>query len=274
MSNTRTLDTTYGNRAVKVAVEGLPEPAARAITEYADTLIRRLNRTRTAAQQRRRAAVRLQIEREHRPLLTLTEAQRLDLARRGELASRSVAAEIYTSYSLGSSVLRLLGRHGSTHFASDVIPLNVGGQPKDGAMTHEVLNAAGEVLARRGFTHARGARWAPYARTGTPHPTHPDTARVPIVPTAAYLSYVERRFGPEPEFSAPDGMPFRRTQRGMWIHTDSSGRTLRLTWSPVLNGDRWRLWDEASAKPRIVGLGQGEHGADEAFANYRTSNGN
>ncbi|MFI6469802.1 hypothetical protein ACIBL5_05990 [Streptomyces sp. NPDC050516] len=202
----------------------------------------------------------------------LTEAQRLDHARRGEFGSRPAAAEIYTSPYLGGTVLRLLSKEHRVASHRDVIRLSIEMCPVHGAMTDGVLDAASKVLALRGFNYAPGAKWAPYARTGTPHPTRPDTTRVAIVPTDAYLAYVQRRFGPEPEFTAPDGMAFKRAHRGMWTRINSRGGMLRLTWSPALDGDIWRLWDETDA-PRIAGRGRGANGFQKAFAEYLAANG-
>ncbi|MGW3202391.1 hypothetical protein ACWDBD_49495 [Streptomyces sp. NPDC001118] len=189
--------------------------------------------TRTTPQQRTAAHQLHQEQGETRPAAQLTEADRLDRARRGELALRPSMVEVYVSPIMHTASLRFTDGEGRTPTESDVTALP--GTGHTSPMAEDLLSAAGDLITKRGFTYARGAYW-------DQDPDEPHRARVAIVPTAAYLAYVERQFGPEPAIPETPGVTFRRMQRGWWQATAPDGRTYALTWSPTLDGDRWRVW--------------------------------
>ncbi|MEU6332839.1 hypothetical protein ABZ851_37180 [Streptomyces sp. NPDC047049] len=189
--------------------------------------------TRTTPQQRTAAHQLHQAQAEARPAAQLTEAERLDRARRGELASRPCMVEVYVSPIMQTASVRFTDAEGRTATASDVISLP--GAGRTSPLADDLLSAAAELIVKRGFRYADGAYWD--LTPGEPH-----RARVAIVPTAAYLAYVERRFGPEPVIPETPGVTFRRTQRGWWEATAPDGRVHALTWSPAVDGDVWRVW--------------------------------
>ncbi|MBV9024919.1 MAG: hypothetical protein JO362_14290 [Streptomycetaceae bacterium] len=170
---------------------------------------------------------------EVRPVVRLTEAERLERARCGELASRPSMVEVYVSPIMHTAAVRFTDEEGRTQVDSDVRSLPGTGHASP--MADDLLCAAGELIMKRGFNYAPGAFWDLV-------PGKSDRARVAIVPTAEYLAYVERRFGPEPIIPDTPGVTFTRTQRGWWQATAPDGRVYALTWTPALDGDGWRVW--------------------------------
>lgn len=171
---------------------------------------------------------------------TTAEERRLDRCRLSEERYRPVAVRVYVSPITGGAALRWLDGEGrDCPNLWDPVPLE--GRHAH-AMRDEVLNAAGLVLAKRGFNYARGAYWEPVTDTGQQDAKRPDTAKVAIVPTHAYLELQARQFGPVPELPDVPGVTFETTQRGQWRATVPDGRTFLLTWRPGLDGDRWTVW--------------------------------
>lgn len=168
------------------------------------------------------------------------EAHRLERCRLSEERYRPVAVRVYVSPITGGAALRWLDGEGrDCPNLWDPVPLE---GCHAHAMRDEVLNAAGLVLAKRGFNYARGAYWEPVTDTGQQDAKRPDTAKVAIVPTHAYLKLQARRFGPVPDLPDVPGVTFETTQRGQWRATVADGRTFLLTWRPSLDGDRWTVW--------------------------------
>ncbi|MFF4534032.1 hypothetical protein ACFY1P_32785 [Streptomyces sp. NPDC001407] len=164
------------------------------------------------------------------PGVKLTEADRLERARRGELSSRPARVELYVSPITGTAGVRFQDAEGRTHSAGDVTSLP--GTRHTSPVSDELTSAALAEIRKRGFQVVRGAYWQ----------HNSDRAHLAIEPTTGYLEYVERRFGPEPVIPQTPGVTFRRAQRGRWIATVSTGETYALTWSPALGGDQWRVW--------------------------------
>ncbi|MET8681981.1 hypothetical protein ABZW18_31495 [Streptomyces sp. NPDC004647] len=189
----------------------------------------------------RHAAHRLAAE--ERPALRMPEERRRQLCRQSEERYRPVAVYVYLSPITGGAALRWLDAE-ERDCANLWDPVPLEGRHAH-AMRDEVLNEAGAVLAKRGFNYARGAYWEPYARRGTVNAVRPEAARVAIVPTRAYLDYQARRFGPLPQLPQVPGVRFKTTQRGQWWATLADGPTFLLTWSPMLDGDRWHVWGGA-----------------------------
>ncbi|MFF1678772.1 hypothetical protein ACFVYG_22365 [Streptomyces sp. NPDC058256] len=216
-----------------------------------------------------------------RPCVTRTTDQRIERARLGELSERPVTAEIRLGYPLagGGAMLRLTGKDGHAterhtiqltdrgRTEAETDPLSFyPGEITDGAMTEGLLIAAGWHLARLGFNYARGMQWAPHtgseraeAQRAQWSPKLPEgarkqhTARVAIVPTAAYLAYQERRFGPVPDLGdLPPGIYAEPTQRGRWRVSKFNRLFWQLTWTPALDGDRWRVWTGPNATQILI----------------------
>lgn len=157
------------------------------------------------------------------------EARRLDLARRSEERNRPVRASLFFSRMSGRAVLRLHGPGGGD-FCDPIILDGVHAGPIQAGPD------AAAVLVKRGFRPASGACW-------TKSRERLDVATLAVVPTADYLSYTARRFGPLPEIPPVDGATITpRRQRGWWTVTTADGQALALTWSPQLGGDRWTVW--------------------------------
>ncbi|WP_413808150.1 hypothetical protein [Streptomyces sp. OE57] len=194
----------------------------------------------------RRAAHRLAAKErpEERPALTMPVDRALELARQSEERYRPTAAYVYVSPITRTASLRWLDAEGrDCPGVWEPVPLE--GRHAH-AMEEEVWNAAGLILAKRGFNCARGAYWQPYARRDAMVDAgRPEAARVAIVPTRAYLDLQARRFGPAPELPEVPGVTFKTTQRGQWWATVEDGRTFLLAWSPRLDGDRWHVWGGA-----------------------------
>jgi hypothetical protein len=185
-----------------------------------------------------------QLTAEERPALTLPEERKLQLCRQSEERNRPVAVYVYVSPITGGAIVGWLDAEGrDSANLWDTVRLE-GNHVH--AMQDEVLNAAGAVLTKRGFTQEPGAHWAPYAHRGTVNAKRPEQAKVAIVPTRAYLDYNARRFGPVPELPDVPGVTFTTAQRGMWRATITDGPTFLLTWSPMLDGDQWRVWGGAT----------------------------
>ncbi|MFC9342873.1 hypothetical protein ACFT0G_06110 [Streptomyces sp. NPDC057020] len=157
------------------------------------------------------------------------EARALDLARESEERTRPVTASVYYSRMSGRAVLRLRSADGGDScdpFALDGVH---GGAIQAGP-------DAAAALAKKGFVSAPGAHWVKSRK-------RLDMATLAIVPTAEYLAYTARRFGPLPEIPPVDGATITpRTQRGWWDVVTADGQALALTWSPRLGGDRWVVW--------------------------------
>lgn len=167
------------------------------------------------------------------PADTPTEAERLDRARRSELATRPTTAVVYVSPIMHTASCRFTDVDGRTYDPSNIVSLS--GARHTSPMADDLLSAAHDQITKRGFATAPGAYWDQV-------PGEPDRARVAIVPTPAYLAYVERCFGPEPVIQDVPGVTFARKQRGRWEATASDGRTYAFTWSPAVAGDTWRVW--------------------------------
>lgn len=261
---------------VTLTVEGLPRDTAALIGAYARNLTRQIRVTAYEREAARKAAHRLAERQKEQTKVTYTEDQRLTLARKGELSSRPVTAEIAIGYPLagGGATLRLYSAAGN-----QVDSESLTDRPRylrepdpeswhedkitDGAMTEGLLTAAGWHLARKGFNYARGASWRPYAgRDGekaqrkewefassdySTDGSAPYLARVALVPTADYLAYVEASYGPAPVLEElaelPEGWKVRRVQRGWWEIT-ADGRRCAITFQPMIGREAWRVRNE------------------------------
>ncbi|WP_329235889.1 hypothetical protein [Streptomyces canus] len=168
-----------------------------------------------------------------RPVAEVAESERLDRARRGEQATRPTTAVVYVSPIMHTASVRFTDAEGRTANPSDIASLP--GTRHTSPMADDLLDAAFDLITKRGFAVKFGAYWDQV-------PDQPDRARVAIVPTPAYLAYVERRFGPEPAIPETAGVVFTRKQRGRWEATASDDRVYALTWSPAVEGDTWRVW--------------------------------
>jgi len=198
----------------------------------------------------------------------LTEEQRLTLARKGEESSRLAVAEISMGYPLtgADAQLRLYDRRGNERDRYDLTSRGAAGRENDpngiylaeithGANTEGLKIAAGWHLARLAFNYAPGAQWSvhkcsdaeerqrkewePFMPKGR---AWPHTVRVPIVPTARYLAYVERCYGPAPVLPDVPGLTARQSERHWWQVERADGAVFRVSWSPWLSGDRWTAW--------------------------------
>ncbi|MBC7267423.1 hypothetical protein ACF09G_31590 [Streptomyces albogriseolus] len=178
--------------------------------------------------------------------MKLTDAQRLDRARRGEKNTRPVTAEIRVNPHQRTATLRLLGKSGAVELDRNAVPL-------PGEWSYEcgpLRTAAGEIIAERGFRLDGG--WAELDDL---------TARTPIVPTGEYLAYVDRMYGPVPELGVlPPGVTARSVQRGRWQIRKENRRFWDLTWQPRLGGDVWRLWTGPRAT-QLVATAESPEGA-------------
>ncbi|MGX5186307.1 hypothetical protein ACWKT5_26885 [Streptomyces avermitilis] len=150
--------------------------------------------------------------------------------RAAEERTRPTSAQVYVSPSSGRAILHLIGADGGQNH--EPIKLDGGHRsPQDAG-----ADAAITALGKAGFRCAPGAYWRPHA-------TQRDTAVLAIVPTRAYLAYIERRFGPRPEVPVIEGVTITaRAQRGWWDVTTADGERYALTWSPQIGGDRWTVW--------------------------------
>lgn len=281
---TRTLAVKYlGETPVTVTVDGLPDEVASAVGDYAETLVTKVNQYTYERQAARRIAYRRAEEghREAMRTITITEENRLNLARKGELSSRPVTAEIAIGYPLagGGALLRLYSATGDQveHIALTERPRHRGnpdpeswyaGKITDGALTEGLMIAAGYHLALRGFNYGRGDKWRAYAgseserkdrkewafasREYTTDGEAPYLARVSLVPTADYLAYVEASYGTAPVLAEladiPDGWAVRRVQRGWWEITTGGGR-FAITWQPMIGRERWVVRSEDHEDP-------------------------
>ncbi|MFD9690180.1 hypothetical protein ACFWXO_30980 [Kitasatospora sp. NPDC059088] len=199
-------------------------------------------------------------------------AGRIDRARRGELSSRPTLASITIGYPLTGegATLRLFTAGGAvcSSYVARLTERGPAGRPNDpagtflgelseGAMTPGLLSAAGWHLYRYGFNYAPGAQWTEAVMSNAEKATRaewstsmrtpaPYVSKVAIVPTPAYLSYVDRMYGPVPDLTGqlPDGVTAAPTSRGWWDVTTPTGSYV-LTWSPGMAGDRWRMWKGA-----------------------------
>ncbi|MGW2658524.1 hypothetical protein ACWC1D_33355 [Streptomyces sp. NPDC001478] len=158
------------------------------------------------------------------------EGQACERDRRAEERTRPTSAHVHVSPLSGRATLHLIGADGGQNHE----PIRLDGShrsPQDAG-----ADAAITALVKAGFRCAPGAYWRQ-------HTTRRDTAVLAIVPTRAYLSYNERRFGPRPEVPAIEGTTITaRTQRGWWDVTTADGERYALTWSPRIGGDQWTVW--------------------------------
>lgn len=162
-----------------------------------------------------------------------------ELNRRSEERNRPTVAHVSISPVTGSATLRWLdarGRDAENLWKPSALP----GTNYPHAMAPALHSEAGALLSRKGFRPAPGARWQ-YALGKDSATAKPGAARIAIEPTAAYLDWQERRFGPAPELPDAPGVTIRATQRGQWA-CERGASSYLLTWSPALGGDRWRLW--------------------------------
>ncbi|MGP3777002.1 hypothetical protein ACTWJ8_39835 (plasmid) [Streptomyces sp. SDT5-1] len=259
--DTRTLAPRYNGSPVTVTVTGLPQEAAEAVTRYAERLTQELDEHRRTQQYARTLAYRL-AERRSRPTVPqLSDADRLERSRRGEQAVRPVVAEIrIASPSAGGGAnLRLFDRNGSctehrhrwnlteapaAGTSARFAPVD--GSLDQGALTAALLAGAEERMQAAGFVRERGARWQAHESGGV-HTGRPDpqSVRVRITPTPAYLAFVEAAHGPEPDIpELGDGWSIQRRQRGRWTVRKNLSDFWNLTWQPVIGGACWRVWDE------------------------------
>ena len=227
--HTYQLPTLNGTIPVTVAITGLPNHAAVAVAQYADTLTQQLNAARAEKRAALRAAYSVR-EQQHTGGTTISETTRLRLARRSEERTRPHTAELYVSPITQGAVVRFLDKEGHLPSGNHVVSL---GCMDAGPGDKTARTAAAEVIAERGFATvtAGGSAWWEH---------DDDTVRIAITPTAAYLAYVARRYGPLPDIPETAGLTFEATQRGWW-RVDGAG-PYWLTWSPALNGDWWTVW--------------------------------
>ncbi|MEV7776270.1 hypothetical protein [Kitasatospora sp. NPDC086791] len=202
----------------------------------------------------------------------MNRADRIGAARRGELSSRPALASITIGYPLTGegATLRLFTAGGAacSSYVARLTERGAAGRPNDpagiflgdlpaGAMTPGLLTAAGWHLDRYGFDYAPGAQWTAAGMSDAEKATRaewstlmrtpaPYVSKVAIVPTPAYLSYVDRMYGPVPDLTGqlPDGVTAAPTSRGWWDVTTPEGSYV-LTWSPGMGGDKWRMWKGA-----------------------------
>ncbi|MFI5864565.1 hypothetical protein [Streptomyces sp. NPDC051546] len=175
------------------------------------------------------------------PAPTIPEDRRLELGRASEERHRPVAARVYVSPITSCAALRWVNAEG--HDSPTLWdPVRMDGIHAH-ALREEVLNVAGAVLAKRGFSCAHGAYWQP--APGETDAARPETSEVAVAPTRAYLDLQARKFGPVPDLPEVPGVTFTTTQRGQWWATVPDGRTFLLTWTPRLDGDRWVVWGGA-----------------------------
>ncbi|MGW2749148.1 hypothetical protein [Streptomyces sp. NPDC001450] len=231
MSYTHTLASRYGATPVTVTVTGLPSEAARAVADYAETLTQQLSLARIERDETRKAAYRLQAQRERQVSVTFTEAQRLEMCRTSEERNRPAAVEVYVSPITGGAALHWIDKSGKNASGWDPVSLE---DRHSSAMSDDLHAAAGLILAKRGLNYVPGATWSG-DRT---------RSRVPILPTRDYLKLQERRFGPVPVLQPVDTLAFQPTgDRGWWkVKGAPDGEPYWLTWTPALKGDQWTVW--------------------------------
>jgi len=202
--------------------------------------------------------------------MTLTPQRRLDREQRLEESNRPATAEITIAYPLAGSgaTLRLYNTHDTEQNRWSLTDPGTAGAPNNpngvyrgkithGANTDGLKEAAEWRIIRAGFTYAPGAQWNPYLGSPTEQrgraewapftpPGHtPYMMRVALAPSAGYLAYVARRFGPLPTLPTLPGLTITpRTQRGWWDIERADGERFTLTWFPQVNGDLWWLRGE------------------------------
>lgn len=164
----------------------------------------------------------------------MDEQRRLELARRAELSSRPVTAEIYISPIMYFATLRLLSAAGSSQ---ERYMFSLAGLWTEGH---------GETLQRIAEQHMPSDE---FTLAGPWHPHGVDKVRAPLHPTAAYLAHIERRYGPEPDVAAllPLGWEVTRRQRGLWKVTNGAD-AWHVSWRTTVHGEHWSLWDRTDRK--------------------------
>lgn len=186
---------------------------------------------RRVEQEQRRAAYRMQGERRQEPV-RLTEEERRAIARRTEEQHRPVAAELYVSPITGSAVLAFVcGTCGNTH--EDVLgrPQTIDGRYRTPLSVERDTLAA--LVDKRGWKIT--GPW-------TAHGTRGDTMRASIVPTPAYLAWVDATYGPGPATPKVEaGERITPVQRGWWEALSKEGHRYELTWRPTLTGPVWSV---------------------------------
>lgn len=168
-----------------------------------------------------------------RPRLEWSEADARERDRKAEERTRPVTAELTRNRGTRETVVRMLGESGAVRDTAHVIPLRI---PHD-VRQDEAEGAAAEALRKAGFRPVPGWTWTEVGADASRR-----RWRVAIEPTAAYLAYNERRFGPLPTIPETPGVTFRRIRGGRWEATAPDGRTYALTWQPLIEGDQWRVW--------------------------------
>jgi hypothetical protein len=200
----------------------------------------RADRRRTAAleadrrrveQEQRRAAYRLQGER-RQATVRLTPEERLAIARRTEEKHRPVTAELYVSPITGNAVLAwVCGTCNTTHDDHLWRPQTIGGSYRTPLSVERGTLAA--LVEKRGWTVT--GPW-------TAHGTRGDTMRARIVPTSAYLAWVDATYGPDPATPEVEaGERIVPVQRGWWDVVSKEGRRYELTVRPTLTGPVWSV---------------------------------
>ncbi|MFB7234876.1 hypothetical protein ACFCXK_08860 [Streptomyces sp. NPDC056269] len=182
-------------------------------------------------QQQRRVAHRMQGERRQAPV-QLTAEERRVVARRDEERHRPEAAELYVSPITGSAVLGFVcGTCATTHDDPRWRPQTLGTRfPTPSSVRRDTLAVAVE---KQGWIVC-----GPWAA----HGTRGDTMRAPVVPTPAYLAWVDTHYGPNPR--TPDvesGERITPIQRGWWAVVSREGCRYELTWQPTPAGVVWRV---------------------------------
>ena len=136
----------YGQTPVTITVSGLPQEAAAAIAAFAERLTTGINLARTERQTALRAGHQVAEQGQGQTHDTVTEADRLLWARKGEERTRPVEAEVRVSPISGRAVVSLLGAEGTTARQSHIITLDAQLSYEDG----KARSAAGEAIRRAG----------------------------------------------------------------------------------------------------------------------------
>lgn len=163
-----------------------------------------------------------------------TEAEALERDRRAEERTRPVTAELVRNRGTRETVVWLLDESGTLCATAHVIRLDI----RHDVRQDDAEAAASRALVKAGFRPVLGWTWTEVGAEASRR-----RWRIAIEPTADYLSYLERRYGPRPEIPAIDGATVTaRTTRGWWDVTTSDGERYALTWEPQIGGDRWTVW--------------------------------
>lgn len=172
---------------------------------------------------------------DNRPRAEWPETEALERDRRAEERTRPVTAELVRNRGTRETVVWMLGPDGTLRGTADVIRLD---NVRHDVPQDEAERTAADALKKAGFRIIPGWTWTEVG-------TEPSRRRwrIAIEPTPAYLSYVERRYGPRPEIpDVPGATITPRDQRGWWDVVTADGQRLALTWSPEIGGDRWRVY--------------------------------